>query len=425
MHNYNMLNNEIQFNYQKFFHSLCKGMKVPESKFIFQSLTGILKSNSCHLSKIARNLNETILIKKTIERLSNNFMSFSDQTTLKANYINQIKEKNLIGDNPLFIVDDSDISKPLSKHLEGLDIVPDGSNEHKPTLGYWLTEIVALTNNKTPISTYSNLWSSKEDGFISKNKILYNALDENINNFGNIGTYLFDRYFDSNDLFKFMEEHKTNFIVRLKNNRNLLIKDKKYRIKDLNYKGKIKLTRKNQKGIYFNRMSYIKVNLPGLRNRDFTLILIYSEVHQEPLALLTNREINNAHQAKQAASDYLSRWRIEEYFKFKKQEFKFEDIRLRSLNGLKLMNQLLTYVIAFLAPYTDNKTYVARKIFEMSKSIKQKVYFNYYRVIYGIRIIINKFINKASDYIDQYIRNLNYVLKKEKEINLFNYNNIK
>lgn len=425
MHNYNMLNSQIQINYQNYFYSLCIGMKVPDSKFIFQSLSGILKSNSCHLTKISRKLNESIKLKKTVERLSNNFMNFNDQNTIKTNYINQLKESKLIGEDPLFIVDDSDISKPLSKHLEALDIIPDGSNQHRPTLGYWLTEIVALSNNKTPISTYSNLWSSKEEGFVSKNKILYNALDENIKNFGKNGTYVFDRYFDSNELFKFMISNNTNFIVRLKNNRNVIINNKKQNIKDLNYKGKINLTRKSQKGTYYNKLTYTNVKLPGLINHNLTLLLVFSQINQEPLLIITNRTVNNAHDARQVASDYLSRWRIEEYFKFKKQEFKIEDVRVRSLNGLKLMNQLVTYVITFLAPYTDNKTYIAKKIFEISNSIKKEVYFNYYRVIYGIRDIINKFIVKVSDYIDQFIRNSKYILKKRKEINLFNYKYIK
>lgn len=421
MYNYNTLSSQIQLNYQNYFHSLVKDMSIPDSKFIFSSLVGILKSNSCHLTKIGRKLYEKITFKKTVDRLSNHFIKFDMQDVLKSNYINQIKELKLIDDDPIFVVDDSDISKPLSKHLEGLDKVPDGSNEHKATLGYWITEIVALSNKDTPISTYSNLWSTKEDEFVSKNKILFDALEENIKNFGNIGTYTFDRGFDSNALFKFMINNDLKFITRLKTNRNVYINDKKYSIKDLNYKGKYKFNRTNQKGTYYNKLTYTKVSLQGMRNQEFTLILIYSDTHDEPCILLTNRTIKDYHDAKKAASDYFRRWRIEEYFKFKKQEFKFEDIRIRSLNGLKLMNLLINYVITFLAQYTNKATWIAKKIHQISKSIKHEVIFNYYRVLIGIREILNTVVTKVTDYINQYIRDPIYILRKCKQINLFNY----
>ena len=61
-----------------------------------------------------------------------------------------------------------------------------------------MTEITALNKNKQPISTYSNVWSQLEPGFISQNNILFKALDKNVENFGTSGTYVMDRGFDSN-----------------------------------------------------------------------------------------------------------------------------------------------------------------------------------------------------------------------------------
>lgn len=420
MFNYNILNSKIQSSYQNYFHSLLSGLSVPKSKFIYQSLFGILKSNTCLLTNIARSLNEDITFGKTVDRLSRNFIEFDSADTLNSNYNKYLRNHNIIDKDPLFIVDDSDIAKPSSKHLEALDVVPDGSKSHDRTLGYWMTEIVALSKNNTPISTYSHIWSSKEDGFLSKNKILFDALDKNIKNFNN-GTYVFDRYFDSNNLFKFMIKRDSKFIVRIKGNRSAYINGKIVKIKDLKYKGKIKFKRHRKDKNYYNKLTYTSCYFPGLKNEQLTLVLVYSDALPEPLRLITNKEVNGASAARKVASDYLKRWRIEEYFKFKKQEFDLENVRLRSLNGLRLINLLVTYVITFLAKYTNKSTWIAKRIHEISKPIKPEVIFNYYRVIFGIREIIRSVITKASDFIDNVIRDQRYRLRKVRQLNLFNY----
>ncbi|MFG6347740.1 MAG: hypothetical protein K1W15_03360 [Lachnospiraceae bacterium] len=55
---------------------ISKDMKYLVKKFILQMLYGILESNKVHLSGIARSLEESINLKKTIDRLSGNLSSF-------------------------------------------------------------------------------------------------------------------------------------------------------------------------------------------------------------------------------------------------------------------------------------------------------------------------------------------------------------
>ena len=48
---------------------------------------------------------------------------------------------------------------------------------------------------------------------------------------------------------------------------------------------------------------------------------------------------------------YLNRWRIEEYFKFKKQEYNFENFRVRSLNSIykiTIIYQLFYFIKNFI-----------------------------------------------------------------------------
>ena len=53
------------------------------------------------------------------------------------------------------------------------------------------------------------------------------------------------------------------------------------------------------------------------------------------IVLLTNRAVNGKAEALRVVRMYFTRWRIEEYFRFKKQRLRFENLRVRTL---KVMN---------------------------------------------------------------------------------------
>ena len=67
------------------------------------------------------------------------------------------------------------------------------------------------------------------------------------------------------------------------------------------------------------------------------------------------------------------RWRIEEYFKFKKQQFNFEKLLVRSISSIRNLNSLLTFVIGYLGILSNEKDVYTIHIIKTGKSIKQKV----------------------------------------------------
>lgn len=427
MNNYTILSQKLQDELNLYLNNLIKNLNVPNKKFIYSIISGIVKSNSCHLTKISRTFNEDIKFKKTVERISRNLKNFDNIDTVHNNYLNIFK--NNLNNKRLFFIDESDISKSNGKSFEFLGDIQDGSLNHKWTKGYGLTEIVTLLNDE-PIITQSQLWSTANPKFISKNKILYDLLEKNISFFNNrLDTYIFDRGFDSTDLMKYLIKKDVNFIIRLKSVRTITIKNKKYTIDEVinKYKGKYSFKTNGQKGEIRNKLSFVKVKLNGIKE-DLTLIISYPEnINFEIAYIITNRKINNAHDAKQVVRDYFSRWKIEEFFKFKKQQFKLEDIRVRSLNSLSVMNSLINYSITFINICKRKCNCLSKSIITIAKPIKNKVYLNYYRLIEGIKIIFNSVVYKIKDYIDNHIRNINYVLKhkyKNEQLTLFNYNNI-
>jgi IS4 transposase len=66
------------------------------------------------------------------------------------------------------------------------------------------------------------------------------------------------------------------------------------------------------------------------------------------MILATNRPILGKDDVVEICRTYLCRWRIEEYFRFKKQSFGFENFRVRSLKAINNLNTLATYAVSFI-----------------------------------------------------------------------------
>ena len=126
------------------------------------------------MSKIARALDEDIRLKKVIDRLSRNLLSFKDSDTLVEGYLQAVKSQ--INSNSILIIDGSDITKPCSIKMESLSRVRDGSTGEYGN-GYHTLGVAALTQEKKmPISVYSKIYSATEETFVSEDEEVLTAL---------------------------------------------------------------------------------------------------------------------------------------------------------------------------------------------------------------------------------------------------------
>ena len=66
------------------------------------------------------------------------------------------------------------------------------------------------------------------------------------------------------------------------------------------------------------------------------------------MMLATNKEIKSKEDVIKVAKTYFSRWRIEEYFRCKKQIFQFENFQVRKLAAINALNFYITLCMAFL-----------------------------------------------------------------------------
>lgn len=401
MFNYSKLSYQLKREIKKFTDKISKGLSRPKYKLVFQMLYGMLESQSTHLSNISRALKEDITLKKTIDRLSRNLNQFNENDVVVENYMN-IAKKNT-NNLSVLIIDNSDISKPCSEMLESLCEVRDGSTG-EITKGYHLLEITALTKEyKMPMPVYTRVYSSTENGFISEDEEVLNGLKHLTKHFGKVGVRTMDRGYDANVYYKYLLKNNENFIIRSKKNRNVRHKGKIVNILEpaSRYKGKYSMKFKDKSGKEIQcKISYIPITLPLAPKKELTLIVVHG-FGKIPMMLISSLKSTDKRLPVIIAKVYLMRWRIEEYYRFKKQQFGFEDFRVQSLNSIRALNTLLTVLIGLLSTFSEkqNDSILVMEIIECSKRIYGKSKFIYYALGDGIFNILKKTRNGIASFL--------------------------
>ena len=394
MDNFTINNYEMKRDIINFSKKICEGSNKPESKFTMDMIYGISKSKDVLLSSIAGALDEDTKKAYTIDRLSDN-LSNDLSNSIDENYCNLAMDS--LGENPVFLIDDSDIIKPLGEKFEDLGIVRDGSSRNKSyEKGYHHTEIVGLTQNKKqPISLFSKIHSSTQKDFVSANDITFEGIDKIVNMLNKRkqkGIFVNDRGYDNNLIFNHYFEKNQYFIIRLKENRKVYCNHRWHKITAIrdSHKGKIKMNLLFQGEEKECSVSVIKVQITA-KKKWINLVLVYG-LGETPMMLASNIPIKSKEDVIKIARCYLDRWRIEEYFKFKKQEYNFENFRVRTLKSINNLNKMLTYAIGLIALLSEKigKREFVNKIIKESKSLKDNVYLWFYQLARGIYNILSK-----------------------------------
>ena len=213
MNNCTMNSYEMKRDILNFSKKISERVNKSTLKFIMDMQFGLAKSGSCLISKISRALDENIKLNYTIERLCDNLSNMYDdeKELIWNNYLDEVK-KNVDLDNPIVLFDDSDINKEYSRKLEDLDRVIDASSQDKRIVnGYHVCEATILTKNeKKPLSIYSQIYSCKSENFESKNKYTIESIKTAEKLVGSNFTGVFDRGYDDNKIFNYMEKININ-----------------------------------------------------------------------------------------------------------------------------------------------------------------------------------------------------------------------
>lgn len=395
MNNFTTNTYEMKREILNFSKKVSEGVNKATTKFVMDMQYGLAKGGSCLIPNIARSLDENIKLNYTIDRLCDNLSNMyqEEKEIIWNNYLNEVS-KNIDKENAIVLFDDSDINKEYSKKLEDLDRVIDGSSQDKKIVnGYHVCEATVLSmNNKQPMSIYSKIYSCKSKNFVSKNTYTLESIKAAENMIGEKFIGVFDRGYDDNKIFKYMSNNKHEFVVRLDDERILLFKGKKRSVGEVAKTRKGKISYKalfDDSEEYELMLSYTKATLPA-NKEEYTLVIVYGLSEKSPMKLLTNINIKDKADVIKVVRLYLSRWRIEEHFRGKKQEYDFENMRVRTLESMNTLNMMLTIHLGHIAILADkiDKKLLTIKILYASKSLKDKSIVWLSQIARGIKNIL-------------------------------------
>ena len=373
MTNCNTLGHRLKRGLLKFSEKISLGLPKPGQKFVADMIYGITASGSSMLTEISRALKEDIAPIKTVNRLSRNLANFTHSQVLMANLLEETRPR--LGKNTMLLVDLSDVTKPCSPKMEAIGSVKDGSTGEFAD-GYWTMGVVALTEEtQHPVPVYEKLYPCTAQGGMGSNAETKAALQYLRQNFGANVVRVFDRGFDSGKMLRELSGLGEKFIVRVAQNRVAVHGGKKTKTEDI-VRGLVcehSLRFQSKSGdISQCRIGMTQVAFPNLGNLKVNLV-VCKNFGKEPLVLYTNLDECLDTLALRVVKGYLMRWRIEEFYAFKKQGLGFENFRIRKLAAIQNLDILLTIAAAFVALQCDkiNESSFTIELIRLSKPVQK------------------------------------------------------
>lgn len=321
------------------------------TKFIYDMVWGILSFGSSKISMIGRYLYEKD-IHVTENRLTKNLMEL-DLSVIKENY-NRYAFDKLLKLNPNILIDETDIIKPFGKAFEGLSIIHDASKIGKPREKGWpATGIVSLTDDNYVVPLVINIYSSLSEDHKSigdETKKHLNVIIPNVKK-GYKSICSFDRGYDGSLYAEYVDGMKHFYVIRAKEKRIYTTPKGKMNIVKIGnlYKGKYSFTYTGKDNVSkFAKASAIKVKHKDFKNEFYVVIeSIHNQSDQR--AYITNIDCSTKEGVIKTLKAYRARWRIEEFFRFIKQEYELEKFMIRSLPAINNLFVCINIATTFLS----------------------------------------------------------------------------
>ena len=381
----------------RFSSELTVGLSKPLRNFVGEILFGMQASQDVKLSNIARSLQEDIPLLKTEDRLSRNLQAEELETHLRQGLLRLGSRR--VETNTVLCLDLSDVRKEYARKMEFLDQVWDGSaGEVHP--GYWLCSVIGAEvhgSELTPL--YQQLFSVRAQDFVSENDELLSAIDQLCAQTRGRGIWAMDRGGDRRKLLEPLLERRERFVIRSTGQR-LVLDRQRHRVTihhlsarcRLRYQAKIIKIENGQEKVYSLRYGAEPLHLPG--RQEPLLLVVVAGFGQEPLLLLTNLGgVRDSQSLWWIAQIYLTRWKIEETFRFVKQSYNLEDIRVLRYQRLKNLVLLMTAAAYFATAFLGQKLKL-KILCEKLLIISQRFFgippFRFYALADGIHNILSR-----------------------------------
>jgi Transposase DDE domain len=393
----NKIRSRLKAQLTKFVAQLSEGLSKPLEKFVGEMLFGIQASQDVKLSNVARSLEEAIPLIKTEDRLSRNLKAKALESHLGPRLASLASRH--VEANAVLCLDLSDVRKEYAEKMEHLDQVWDGS-EGEVHAGYWLCSVTAAEVQGSEITPlYQTLFSARAQDFVSENAEILAAVDQVRAHTGGRGIWAIDRGGDRKRLLEPLLERQERFVIRSVGQRSVINRQlQKVTIHHLGaccrlrYQARVIKIEKGQEKVYELRYGAEPFRLPG-REEKLRLVVV-AGFGQEPMLLLTNLcGVRDSQSLWWIVRIYLTRWKIEETFRFVKQSYDLEDIRVLSYQRLRNLVLLVTAAAYFAATFLGQKLKL-KILCEKLLIISQRFFgippFRFYALADGIKKILSR-----------------------------------
>lgn len=382
----------------KFSLELCEGLTKPLTKFVSQMLFGIQSSQDVKLSNIARSLQEEMALIRTEKRLSRNLKSAELEKELTPQLVRMGSPR--VQPNTVLALDLSDIRKEYAQKMEHLATVRDGSTGELHQ-GYWLCDVTAAeVNGSEIVPLYQKLFSVEAQDFTSENAEVLAAIDLVRTHTQGRGIWTIDRGGDRKKLLEPLLDRGERFVIRSTGKRTVIdrrrlqgsVAEVAGRCR-LRHQARIIKIQDGHEKTYELRYGAEPIRLPG-RSEELWLVVV-AGFGEEPLLLLTDLPVaaRDSQSLWWIVQIYLTRWKIEETFRFVKQSYNLEDIRVMKYQRLKNLVILVTAVAYFAATFLGQQMKL-RILCEKLLIISQRFFgippFRFYALADGIRRILSQ-----------------------------------
>jgi Transposase DDE domain len=214
------------------------------------------------------------------------------------------------------------------------------------------------------------------------------------------GIWVIDRGGDRKKLLEPLLERTERFVIRSTGRRSVIdrrnlcgtVAEVAGRCR-LTHKARVVKLQDGQEKVYELRYGAVPIRLPG-RPEKLWLVVI-AGFGEEHLMLLTNLPVTaqDSQSVWWIAQIYLTRWKIEETFRFIKQSYNLEDIRVMKYQRLKNLVILVTAAAYFAATFLGQQMKL-RILCEKLLIISQRFFgippFRFYALADGIRQVLSQ-----------------------------------
>ena len=255
----------------------------------------------------------------------------------------------------MIIHDGSDISKRWARKMEGLSKVHDGSRGEIVT-GYSFHGSIGI--GKEPWDIYPidiRMMNPTGKDFTCAADGMKDQIKDMVSwGIGLEQLHVFDRGYDDQKWFSFLDEQGLDWLIRMRKNRKVIYRNERGHNIKLVAESMLEDSAKSKNGVrYAYHSVWVELDVDGEGRKvktylkRYTLVVIDHPKYPNPMMLMTNVPVESLEGAVEMYLNYLDRWEVEDYYRFFKQTLDVETMRLMKFRKLGSFLRLLMILSDF------------------------------------------------------------------------------